>query len=47
MIMGASLARAASRQALMPELETQLTAGMAYPVLYIGLDSNRSGVDRI
>lgn len=31
MIMGASFFRAASKQALMPEEETQLTAGIAYP----------------
>ena len=32
MMIGASFLRAASRQALIPEEETQLTAGMAYPV---------------
>ena len=31
MMMGASFFRAASKQALIPEEETQFTAGMAYP----------------
>jgi hypothetical protein len=30
-MMGASFLRAASRQALIPEEETQFTAGIAYP----------------
>ena len=35
MMMGASLLRADSRQALIPEDDTQFTAGMAYPVWVI------------
>lgn len=31
MMMGASLALAASRHALIPDEDTQFTAGMAYP----------------
>ena len=31
MMIGASFKRAASKQALIPDDETQLTAGMAYP----------------
>jgi len=31
MMIGASFLLAASRQALIPELETQFTAGIAYP----------------
>jgi hypothetical protein len=34
MMMGASFLRAASRHALMPEDETQFTAGMAYSVSF-------------
>ena len=35
MMMGASLLRADSRQALIPEDDTQFTAGMAYPIFVI------------
>lgn len=34
MIMGASFLRAASKQALIPEEDTQFTAGMAYPTVH-------------